>query len=322
MEEKINIAEILKDKPKGIRLYSPIFGECSFQRIQNETDEICVKKHNNLMDLFSSKGLYNILGECLLFPSRHMRDWSKFLWKKGDVLVSNDSDSHIIFNGFSKDDYTTFEGEHWINVSKRRYISYLDVQKTQCYHIEDDKDAAQTYINTVEERLGGKLNRETWEIEKQLEFKDGDILSSDEDTYTKHTILIFHKDGDLKESIVSLVRHSKLVEDNEPIDDFFLSRLYYAREDEKKELFDALANEGKAWDAEKKQIVDLKPKVELKPFDKVLVRNDNIRKWEADLFGFKNVTGHYHCVGGTWLQCIPYNEETAKLIGTTNNWEG
>lgn len=76
-----------------------------------------------------------------------------------------------------------------------------------------------------------------------------------------------------------------------------------------------------AWDAEKKQIVDLKSNVELKPFDKVLVRNDNIRKWEADLFGFKNVTGDYHCVGGTWRQCISYigNEH---LLGTTNNVKG
>ena len=324
MEEKINIAEILKDKPKGIRLYSPIFGECSFQRIQNETDEICVKKHNNLMDLFSSKGLYNILGECLLFPSRHMRDWSKFLWKKGDVLVSNDSDSHIIFNGFSKDDYTTFEGEHWINVSKRRYISYLDVQKTQCYHIEDDKDAAQTYINTVEERLGGKLNLETLEIEKaQPEFKDGDILFTK--TNMRHFPSVFILDTNRRDEMRSYVRFiigRRHIDYGMPVYNLDTNRFRYATEEEKQRLFSALAKENKAWDAEKKQIVDLKLKVELKPFDKVLVRNDNIRKWEADLFGFKNVTGHYHCVGGTWLQCIPYNEETAKLIGTTNNWEG
>lgn len=178
MEEKINIAEILKDKPKGIRLYSPIFGECAFSFVREETDDICVKKHNGEKAFFNSKGLYNILGECLLFPSRNMRDWSKFLWKKGDILVSNDSDSHIIFEGFSKDNYTTFEGKYWISVSEKRCISYLDMQETQCYHIED-KDAAQTYINTIEERLGGKLNLETLEIEKQPEFKDGDIAFAD-----------------------------------------------------------------------------------------------------------------------------------------------
>lgn len=70
MEEKINIAEILKDKPKGIRLYSPIFGECAFSFVREETDDICVKKHNGEKVFFNSKGLYNILGECLLFPSQ------------------------------------------------------------------------------------------------------------------------------------------------------------------------------------------------------------------------------------------------------------
>ena len=38
MEEKINIAEILKEKSKGIRLYSPIFGECAFSFVREETE--------------------------------------------------------------------------------------------------------------------------------------------------------------------------------------------------------------------------------------------------------------------------------------------
>lgn len=102
MKKEINIAAILKGKPKGIRLYSPIFGECAFSFIQDVTDAICVTKHNGGREFFNTKGLYETLGECLLFPSKSMRDWSKVTWKKGDVLVSNDSDSHIIFTGFSK----------------------------------------------------------------------------------------------------------------------------------------------------------------------------------------------------------------------------
>lgn len=86
-----------------------------------------------------------------------------------------------------------------------------------------------------------------------------DILSCDEDSFTRHTTLILHKDENITESTVSLIRYKKLVETNVPIDNFLLSRLYPAREDEKKELFDALAKGGKAWDAEKKIIVNLKP---------------------------------------------------------------
>ncbi len=96
----------------------------------------------------------------------------------------------------------------------------------------------------------------------------------------------------------------------------------YATEEEKQRLFEALAKEGKAWDAEKKAIVDLKPKVELKPFDKVLVRDRKTYHWEVDLFGFKTEGPNivYHCVGGFWKFCIPYigNE---SLLGTTDNFE-
>ena len=48
MEENINIAAILKDKKNGIRLYSPIFGECTFCCVREDTNDICVKKHNGV----------------------------------------------------------------------------------------------------------------------------------------------------------------------------------------------------------------------------------------------------------------------------------
>ena len=75
-------------------------------------------------------------------------------------------------------------------------------------------------------------------------------------------------------------------------------------------------------DAEKKAIVDLKPKVdELKPFDKVIVRCSKADKWSIDFFSYK-VSNGYICTGDAWFgYCLPYNEETAKLVGTTNNVE-
>ena len=314
MEEKINIVEILKDKPKGIRLYSPIFGECAFLYIQNTTDDICVKKHNNEKAFFNSDGLYNTLGECLLFPSKKMRDWRKFTWKRGDVLVSNDSDSHIIFEGFSKDDYTTFEGKHWISVSEKRHISYLDMQKTQCYHIEDDKDAAQTYINTIEERLGGKLNRETLEIEKaQPEFKDGDVLFVRCEKYSYIEIFNYSKEnGDLYDHASLNTTTQKLdVSGKFKICKDGIVEIRLATEEEKKQLFSAFAKEGKTWDAVKKQIVDLKSKIdELKPFDKVLVKDNPYGSWEPALFWKKVDVKDLHpymIIGGKrYRYCEPY----------------
>ena len=102
MEAELNIANILKDKPEGISLYSPVFGSCVYR---GNCDN-CIEVVTNNCYYFNEKGHYitngvkSENGECLLFPSKEMHDWRIFSWKKGDVLVSNDGDNHIIFKGF------------------------------------------------------------------------------------------------------------------------------------------------------------------------------------------------------------------------------
>lgn len=318
MEAKINIAEILKDKPQGTKLYSSACGKCTLEEADDKSFKISFYNSkfgfmNGGEGYLDKNGKLYDDGECVVFPSKEMRNWSKFAWKKGDVLVSNDSDSHIIFNGFSKDDYTTFEGKHWISVSKKRHISCLNMQNTQNYHIEDNKEVAQTYINTIEERLGGKLNLETLEVEKQPEFKDGDIVVYGKSVAIcrkiyKHTLYFY----------VSIDETFGLLFDDNRVS---AEGYRFATDEDKKQLFDALAKENKAWDAEKKAIVDLKPKCEFKPFDKVVVRDTEYSTWCADFFSHIDVDYRYACVGATWSFCIPYNEETAHLLGTTD-WEG
>ena len=338
MEEKINVAEILKDKPQGTKLYSILSdGECFLNEASEDSIHIDIDNRKRFWCFSAYGSTHSFPNGCvLLFPSKEMRDWSKFSWKKGDVLVSNDSDSHIIFKGFSKNDYTTFEGKHWISVSKKRHVSCLEMQNVQDYHIEDNKDSAQTYISTIEERLGGKLNRETLEIEKyQPEFKDGDVVVVDEipfDLYSKCIFILKENlnTGEIKARAYVLYNVNKdSIFFDTPIMKVIERNIHLATEEEKQQLFDALAKEGKAWDAEKKQIVDLKPKFEFKPFDKVLCRNSKDDTWEADFFARltrKEIdytqSGKYLCVGDLWMYCIPYNEETAHLLGTTDEWKG
>lgn len=322
MEIKINIAAILKDKPQGTKLYDWLHNiDVEFDNVETteiETSIWCTRDKGGYNELFGYSKLGTLRGWLdglqILLPSKKMRDWRKFAWKKGDVLVSNDGDIHIIFKGFSKNDYTTFEGKHWISVSKKRYISCLEMRNVQDYHIEDNKDSSQTYINTLEKRLGGKLNLETLEIEKQLEFKDGDIVVYGKSVAIcrkiyKHTLCFY----------VSLNEMFGLLFD----DEVESSEEYrFATEEEKKQFFSALEKEGKRWDSDKKAIVDLKPKVELKPFDKVLVRDFGSQAWQVSLFGYKDSDFYYCCNGCGWNQCIPYNEETAHLLGTTGEWKG
>lgn len=327
MEAKINVAEILKDKPKGIRLYSPIFGECAFCFVREDIGDICVKKHNGKKAFFNSKGLYNTLGEVILFPSRGMRDWSKFAWKKGDVLVSNDGKIEVIFEKFRSDTYQSFIGKHHLDsIDEDLHYQGEGEYCTFNFNIETE-DAAQTYINTIEERFGGKLNLETLEIEPaQPEFKDGDIAYADYGN--KQAVFIVLGKTNLSEGYNSFIALNlrSLTLDMGCRMSFFkkdLCKLRLATGEEKQKLFDALAKEGKAWDAEKKEVVDLKPMVELKPFDRVLCRDDIDEEWHIDLFESTqtdNSKYNYKCMANIWKYCIPYigNEH---LLGTIKDVE-
>lgn len=319
MEEKINIAEILKNKQKGIRLYSPIFGECAFCYVREDTNDICVKKRNGVIEYFNSEGLYFALGEVMLFPSKEMRDWEKFSWKKGDVLV-NSRGLKILFDRWANGNYTSFYAKT-INLVEDGFLD------TNLHTLASEKEA-KSFIKCIEERFGGKLNLQTLEIQKQTEFKDGDIVVTDAVPSMCYSKCIFILKGDLNKDesransyIFYNINNNHISFD--VLDTAIRDRnIHLATDSEKLQLFDILTKEGKYWDAEKKQIVDLKPKVELKPFDKVLVRDFSKDKWSISFFSFKK-KDLYVCINHcSWNQCIPYNEETSHLLGTTDDWEG
>ena len=314
METKINIAEILKNKPEGTKLYTDAFGELSIENVYTGNKfgiTLLCKDGDDLS--FYNDGRYSTYGEPILVPSKAMRDWSKFKWKKGDVLVSNDGKIEVIFEKFRDDTYQSFIGKHHLD-SLDENLYYLNEGEYPTFNFNiETEDAAQTYINTIEKRLGGKLNLETLEIEKQLEFKDGDIVVCGKSVAIcrkiyKHTLSFY----------VSLNEMFGLLFAGEVKSS---EEYRFATEEEKKQLFSALANEGKVWIPEKKQIVDLKPKVELKPFDKVLVRDRKSDKWRVNLYGYKSSDGPYYCVYAGWNYCIPY-EGNEHLLGTTENVGG
>lgn len=322
METKLNIAEILKDKPKGTKLYADAFGELRIEDICTE-DELGITLSSKDDDelLFYNDGKYNRYGEPIIFPSKKMRDWSKFVWKKGDVLVGKNN-VHIIFEKFENDDYISFKGKHyfWKGCGEEDYSKEESEMATSLFE-KANADVAQTYINIIEKRFGGKLNLETLEIEKSA-FKDGDILCVIDNSNDYHYILIYKGQDN-----GHIYRYVTMFEDNSLHirKDAHLTKpkdysMRYATKEEKQQLFDALAKEGKAWDSKKKMIVDLKPKTELKTFDKVLVRDSKSDDWRANLFSHIDKYGYYRCVHANWLYCIPY-EGNEHLLGTTKDVE-
>ena len=325
MEEKVNIVEILKDKPQGTKLYSSACGKCKLEEVDDKSFKISFYNSkfgfmNGGEGYLDKNGKLYDDGECVVFPSKEMRDWSKFAWKKGDVLVSEDGTAHLIFEKFTDDTYTTFIGKyHYAN--NDYYVSECDSAITDLYTLETE-NSAQTYINTIEERLGGKLNRESLEIEKQTEFKDGDIVCISGVGYLAYGIVKSIDNSSKKLEYYVLNDMSTLkFEDWLSFEDKHIQPI---TEIQQIILFDALEKEGKRWDAEKKQIVDLKPKIELKPFDKVLSRRCSEDYWVLNFYSHKSHKTDYHiCIDGSSnLYCIPYNEETAHLLGTTDEWKG
>lgn len=324
MEEKINIAEILKNKPQGTKLYNLLYN------IDVELDTIvttgtktivwCTDKidNNDVCHRFYSE--FGTIegypdGLQILLPSKEMRDCSKFAWKKGDVLV-NSRGLKILFDRWANGNYTSFYAKT-INLVEDGFLD------TNLHTLASEKEA-KSFIKCIEERFGGKLNLQTLEIQKQPEFKDGDIVAVDLD---RKNIRIFKekKNGNNicwgKYYIgFSFNNEGKRIQTFKNYTaDCSSDRL--ATDSEKQQLFSALEKEGKAWDAEKKQIVDLKTKVELRPFDRVLVRDSKSDNWRANLFGYIGKDGYCHCVYANWAYCIPY-EGNELLLGTSKDVEG
>lgn len=164
----MNIAEILKDKKVGTKLYSPILAECFLKKVDIKLYfpivVECKNDNSPLKDSFSQDGHYfDIpLSECLIFPSKHMREWSSFAWKKGDVLANQTETKIVLFDGFTTNEYTYFKGKYCYSTRLHDYINDKNshVQLfTNLYHKMNSEDAKK-YIKI----LKGKLNMGTLKI--------------------------------------------------------------------------------------------------------------------------------------------------------------
>lgn len=113
MENKeLNLCEILKDCPKGTKLYSPIYGIMRLHSVRKESDDypISMADSDNCLHTFHSDGrIYlNAQAECCLFPSKDNRDWSTFKTKKEhfDPKTLKPFDKVLIKH--------TYENERWV----------------------------------------------------------------------------------------------------------------------------------------------------------------------------------------------------------------
>lgn len=168
MENKINIAEILRDMPKGTKLYSPLFGKCELIVIDNSKYPIAIKAQR--IDGAISKGIMKDGryfdgyedAECSLYPSAKMRCWDKF-FKRGDVLIDSDLGTAVIFDGWANDDYTEFNTTiDYYKISDA--WGKRDICRTLLFRKATDEERAE-FIAAAEKYYGGKYNPETLQVE-------------------------------------------------------------------------------------------------------------------------------------------------------------
>lgn len=283
MEQKdIDIYDILKDEEYGTELYTPICGKVWHSGMANDKDSakaIWTEDKAGREHFFDKNGKIYKEGEILLFPSKQMRDWSKF-FKKGDVLEykKENNQATCLFDSYEDDKtklrftglYTLTKGKIW------------DTPTSWDIHDWVKSDHPAEYIKTIEERLGGKLNRETLEIEKpaKLTFEVGKLyVFNEEDEDGELTII-----GELiakNESEDTLTFGNQYEIENEK---FVTDQTFDLRISVNKELREATELEVELFNKHYDIWKNGKEQPAFKTFDKVLVRDEEECEWIPALF--------------------------------------
>ena len=297
MKEKINIAELLKDCPKGMELDCLLFKDTPvyFKRITNSCHypiEIKVEYPDGTFEIFelSKEGcIYDrITAKCVIFP-KGKTTWEGFQrpFKDGDVIYVDNIIaifSHITENGlvwyhcYYCNNSKIFRAEHDFGIGSIENDEFR-------FATEEEK---QKLFNAIKNN-GYKWNPETKTMEELIEpkFKVGDKI--------RHRLT-----GDVYKIL------------------FVLSNGCGGG------VYDvAITNEiGKSIDVKEQDDYELVPNkfdiTTLKPFEsRVLMRSSNAREWTGTIFSHYSNNKFYGC-GMCCDQCIPY-EGNEHLLGTTND---
>lgn len=275
----MNIAEILEKAPKGIKLYSPIFGDVIFEEIRHDYIRVST---NRIMREFHPDGRYYANGECMLFPSRENKDWDNFYicpFKKGDFITKEDLNGNKFiaifshFGGFCE--YTT------------NYLCLLRpdgrFKPKSDFGIGNVQEARLATNSEKKELLDAMArNGYCWDEcsmtlkELTLKFKVGDTI---------------HKEGGYLNHIIKSIAQDR----------YMCEGGYFLRFADQNE-----------WNIIKFDINSFKP------FDKVLARDSDMKVWTCGIYSHLNNNSSYRhvCTDEEYKQCIPYNDETKHLVGT------
>jgi len=318
MEQKdFDIYEFLKGMPDGTPLYTLLCGNVEFTSVaaDKEKAEAIWTEDENGEYAFDKNGKWMKGGEVLLFPSKEMRDWSRF-FKKGDVLeFAGDKGVQGIctFEKYEDETKTRFLGRY---VKERECLYYKRASSFRTADWVKSDDPA-GYIRFVEERLGGELNRETLEIEKPKKpaFEIGKLyVFNEEDEDGDVTVIGKLIDKDESKDTLTFGKQYEIETEY-----FIANETFYLNISLHKELREATENEAELfnkhysiWEKKEKEAM---AQPDFKTFDKVLVSIGSGFKWRPALFirdHGENCTNRYNVLPlysgkpADFEHCIPY----------------
>jgi hypothetical protein len=184
MENKINIAELLRNCPKGMELYSPIFGKVYLDKIRPHLAIVVTidKEQGDLKEEFLYDGRYGMNGECMLFPSKNKTTWDGFqgYFKDGDIVATQNGAWIGITTGGKIHDFIP---TYCVIKSNDKFEAYLEGKQKWGFARLATEEKKQKLLDAIEEN-GYKWNPETKTLEKFIEpkFKVGDVVQ-DKDGY-------------------------------------------------------------------------------------------------------------------------------------------
>ena len=281
MENKTNIAELLKDCPSGMELDCTMWDNVVLDHIDMKAIyPIYIKRMGGRKENLTKNGCFNFnLGaKCVIFP-KGKTTWEGFQrpFKDGDIVATESGVWIGIVNHQTITNYAIYIT--WNSYSGNMY--YDGIYAFERLATEEEK---QKLFKAIKAN-GYRWNAETKTLEKLIEpkFKVGDKVR--------------HKTTN-KDDVYEI---SKVYDDSYGLVDF--TWMIYMKYQDQYEL-----------------VPDKFDITTLKPFDKVLVRGNVGQKWTHDFFGFmdKDKGCPFVCVGHYVIQCIPY-EGNEHLLGTTND---
>ena len=337
MENKINIAELLKDCPKGMELDCTMYEDVYFDYVDELNIIHCYIQYetHKTSTTFNQHGTpnSNIKSKCVIFP-KGKTTWEGFVppckFKAGDVLVSKAGNIVLFSHIDSKNivhyhciiqPYDSFRIEENTSIGVGKYYECVLANEQQRQRMYDKIKCS-----------GYKYNQSTNKLEKLIKpkFKIGDKI-----TNGKTSIIISYIDNEYYYNVGRNIATRLFIKNQ---DDWELVKPKFKVGDKVKDknnfIYTVLSIEGWGYilddihrtgvafrDQDNYELVPNKFDITtLKPFDKVLVRDNSEQKWTVDMFSFydKNLIYPFVCVGHYTNQCIPY-EQNKHLLGTTDD---